>query len=543
MGLELGGLTRAAAIDHLREALTGFEAQAVTFRWRDRQWVASAADLGVTVNYEETVNVALGHGRAGSVLNRYATLIDRTGQGPVIVPSVAIDESVLTNYLAMIGQDIVREPRDAALRLEEGEVIVDPDQAGASLDVDQAVVDTRAAIRSLAPSTVDLRERSVTASTTARHLEAARIEGERLLRDDVTIVNGEMAWTVTVDELAQRLVLPPLGSQDAARIDPSTLVGMLAPIATEVDHAPHNATLAWDDGLYVLVEGTDGVSVDLDRLAAEVAAAAGTDERTVTLPVISIAPEIDGSNLDVLGISTLIAEGESSFAGSSPARATNVSVAAYFVSLTLVPPWGTFSFNDAIGPITVDKGYVDGKIISGDWIASDLGGGVCQVSTTVFRAALRAGFPFTEWHPHSFRLGFYELNGWPPGMDAAIYQPETSDEWELDLQFTNTTDAWMLLQMRLDGDMVTAEIYGGPTGYDVTISEPVLSDPISPPGPIERASAELAAGEREHAQVAAPGVHATVVRSVVRDGEVVSEDVFFSPYVPQSDVFLVGTAE
>jgi vancomycin resistance protein YoaR len=107
-----------------------------------------------------------------------------------------------------------------------------------------------------------------------------------------------------------------------------------------------------------------------------------------------------------------------------------------------------------LGPITEEYGYIAGTIIQGDWVASDIGGGVCQVSTTVFRAALYAGFRFSGWNPRSWRLAFTEADGSTPGLDAAIYQPNSEWEYELDMRFVNPLDSWLFLMMVVDGDTV-----------------------------------------------------------------------------------------
>ena len=543
LGMDLGGLSRPEAIARLRDQLAQFEARAVTFWWRDRRWEATASDLGITVDYDATVGTAWRHGRDGGLVNRYATLVERGGRGTAVSPVMTLDDGVMTSFFATIDDEIARAPRDAQLRLDGGEVVVRPEREGARLKIEAAKVDTLAAVRSLTPTTVELRRRSVAPAVTGGALEALRADGARLLSDAVTVQSGDASWTVSVDELAAALILPAPGTEDRVRLDPAGLADALSFIASEVDTPPRNATLGWADGLYVLEAGSEGVAVDLDRLAEVVAAAAATEERVVELPLIFTAPTVDGRDLDALGITTRLSRGESSFAGSSSARATNVSVAAYFVSQTLIPPGGSFSFNEAIGAITVDKGYVEGKIISGDWYASDLGGGVCQVSTTVFRAALLAGLPFTEWHPHSFRLGFYELGGWPPGMDAAIYQPNTSDGWALDLRFVNVTDAWMLVQADIVGDTLVVDIVGAPTRYEVELSEPTYGESIPAPEPIERVSPDRSAGVREREQIAQEGVEVSIARLVRADGEVLSEDTFVSPYAPQVEIWIVGGAE
>lgn len=543
LGIDLGGLSRASATERLRETLSAFEANAATFQWRDRRWPATAADLGMRVDYDATVRAAWRHGRDSGLLTRYATLVDQRAHRTAVAPILIIDEAVLTAFFDAIDREIARPPKDAQLRLDGRSVTIDPERPGARLKIDVAKRDTIAAVRSLAPTVVELKRQSVMPSITAADLEAVRSKGARLLSDEVTIVNGEAAWSISAEELAEALVFPAIGSPQVVRLDPARLTDALSPIVAEVNHPPHNATLAWDGGLYVLEPGTDGITVDLAQLAEEVAAAATTKERMVTLPVIVTAPAINESNLDTLGITTRLAQGASSFAGSSAARATNVSVAAYFVAQTLVAPGETFSFNEAIGAISVDKGYVEGKIISGDWYASDLGGGVCQVSTTVFRAALLAGLPFAEWHPHSFRLGFYELDGWPPGMDAAIYQPDSPDEWALDLQFTNPTDSWLLVQADIDGETLMVNLFGPPTNYEVDLSDPTFGETIPAPEPIERASSELPSGKREQVQIAQTEVEVTITRGVRQDGDVVQHDTFVSPYAPQAEVWTIGTGD
>jgi vancomycin resistance protein YoaR len=399
------------------------------------------------------------------------------------------------------------------------------------------------AIRQVASTDIALATESIAPGVTAEDLDAARGDIMVLVGEDVAVRYGDSTWTIERNALAGALRLPEDLTRDKPRLDPALLVPALEPIADEVNHPPQDATVAWDGGLYATGESYDGVEVDRDALAEKVAKAAATNDRSVELPLTYVPPAVDASNLGALWITDLLASGASSFEGSSEARATNVAVAAEHISGALIPPGGIFSFNDALGPITTDDGYVEGKIIKGDWYASDLGGGVCQVSTTVYRAALLAGLPFVEWHPHSFRLGFYELDGWPVGMDAAIYQPNTPDEWEMDLQFENTTDTWMLLQMRVDETTVTAELYGSPTGYKVEIADPVLGESIPPPKPEERESDKLPAGERELIQTAQPGVEVTLTRRVTKDGDVISEDTFVSPYQAQGEITLVGTGD
>src|SRR5699024_8225380 len=124
-----------------------------------------------------------------------------------------------------------------------------------------------------------------------------------------------------------------------------------------------------------------------------------SNDRIDELPMRSVKADARVDNLDSLGLTSLLGQGSSSFAGSSFARGENVRISADHINYKLVAPGEVFSFNELIGPISEDNGYVAGTIIQGDWAATDIGGGVCQVSTTVFRAAANAGFRFKEWNP------------------------------------------------------------------------------------------------------------------------------------------------
>ena len=164
--------------------------------------------------------------------------------------------------------------------------------------------------------------------------------------------------------------------------------------------------------------------------------------------------------------------------GSNDGRATNIEVGAKLLNGTLVPPGEDFSFNHAVGVINEERGFVEAQVIQGERIGRDIGGGICQVSTTVYRAALKAGLPITEWWPHRYRLAFYEQDGWLPGYDASILQPEGDPFGGGDFRFTNPTDSWLLVESYTDGARVIVIIYGPDLGYTVDLGSMDISDPI-----------------------------------------------------------------
>lgn len=535
--IDLSGFTRGQGNAVLRATFASFEQDALTLTFEDRTWNASLGDLGMAIDYDAMLDQAWALGRDDGVVGRYAVLLDQGADRnvPLILTQRA---ETLDAYLTNIAGEIAVPSRNARLVRRGSEIQILADQTGAELDTEKARADVLAAVTHATPSEIALSTVEIPPEVTAADLEGAKEDAVVLVSDPIVIQRGDSSWEIGPGDLTAALIIPKDGS---ARLDPATIAPILDNIAAEARQEPANAVLGWDGGLYVVENDKDGREVNVARLSELVVAAAATQDRTIKLPMEPIKAEVRGDNRETLGIAGLIEEGSSSFAGSSEARAENVRIASEHISYKLIAPGELFSFNDNLGPISKERGFVEGKIISGEWTTDDLGGGVCQVSTTVFRAALKAGLPFDEWNPHTWRLAFYEADGSWPGMDAAIFQPNDPNEWEADLSFTNTTDSWMLLQMIVDGETAIAQLFGAELDYTVEIDPPTVGKPIPPPRkPVEKENPKLRKGERNKVQNAAPGVKVELTRRLLRDGQVIDSGVFESAYEPQSEVWEVG---
>ena len=175
--------------------------------------------------------------------------------------------------------------------------------------------------------------------------------------------------------------------------------------------------------------------------------------------------------LSGLNITDKLATGESNFSGSTTSRIQNISVSAGLYNGLLIPAGDTFSFNTILGEVDAEHGYMPEKVIKGDTIAYEYGGGICQVSTTMFRAAINAGLPIVERKPHAFPVHYYE----PQGFDATIY-PGVSD-----LRFVNNMPSYVLIQTRISGKNLYVDFYGTTDGRKVSIDGPYQYE-IQPDG-------------------------------------------------------------
>lgn len=539
-GVDISQRSHGEARALLQDHFAAFENTAADFVYGEQTWNASLAQLGFEIDYDATLEAAYQHGRNGDMLDRYTSVLISPDQRsfPLIYTR---DETRLRAFLSQIGTEIIGAARDARLYRSGTSVEILPNRDGRQLNIDQAVADTTNIIESASRGTVTLQDVTVVSQITVDGLEPLRQLAQTMISAPVTIQDGSSTWTVGTDMLIDALVLPPEGELTEPYLDKDNLAAGLQVIADEVYAAPQNAVLGWNGGVEVIESEVNGYQVNVEQLAGDLIEAAKQEgKRAVRLPFNELLADVRSDNLDELGINDMVAEGTSSFAGSSYERAENVRVSCRKLTHTLIPPGGVFSFNDSLGRISLDNGFVEGKIIQGDWVVSDIGGGACQASTTVFRAALYAGFDFEEWNYHNFRLGFYEQDGTPPGLDAAIYQPNDDSEWELDLKFSNPTDGWILLEMGSEDDVAYTRLYGTPPGWEVDVSVPYISDPIKPDGPLEKEDDQVKPGERMKTQSAAPGYVVKMVREVYDSGELIDSDEFVSEYSPQRETWLIG---
>ena len=255
------------------------------------------------------------------------------------------------------------------------------------------------------------------------------------------------------------------------------------------------------------------------------------------LPVVAQEPLIKTNQANQYGLKVLLGQGESWFKGSIPGRIHNVALAASRINGVLIPPGAVFSFNDTVGDISAATGYKQAYVIKSGRTVLDDGGGVCQVSTTLFRAALNTGLPIQERHAHSYRVGYYEQGGWKPGYDATVYAPS------YDLKFTNNTPAHILIQAKTDtaNTHLTFELYGTSDNRSVELSNTRLWDSKPAPPDLYQDDPTLPVGTVKQVDWANSGIKAAFDYTVRKDGEVIFEKTFMSNFIPWQAVYLRGT--
>jgi len=207
----------------------------------------------------------------------------------------------------------------------------------------------------------------------------------------------------------------------------------------------------------------------------------------------------------------------------------------------LIPPNATFSMGDAIGDISLDNGYAEALIIYNGKTITGVGGGVCQVSTTLFRTALYGGYPIVERHYHAYRVYYYEqtASGTDPGLaglDATVYFPL------VDLKFTNDRSSWLLMETYFDPGTysLTWKFYSGDDGRTTEVQNQGLENVVPAPAPRFEEDPSLGANEMRQVDWPGDGADIMVVRTVTRAGQVIINDTIPTHYEPWQAVCLYG---
>lgn len=307
---------------------------------------------------------------------------------------------------------------------------------------------------------------------------------------------------------------------------------------------PINATFQFENNKVTAFQREeDGLAIDKPATKKQIDTVIQSwlfNKKTNSVDVVVhiLKPSVTLSQTNTLGIEELIGEGRSDYTHSIPEREHNVLLGTSKLNGILIPKGATFSFNEHIGDISSHTGYKPAYIIKeGKTVLGD-GGGICQVSTTLFRAALNTGLPISEHHSHAYRVGYYE-NDAKPGLDATVYAPT------VDLKFVNDTPASILIETVADKEkkQLFYRFYGKKDGRNVELTDPIITNVSRPDEPLYQDDPTLKRGITRQVEYAALGARSQYSYKVTKNNEVLFQKDFNVWFRPWRAVFLVGTAD
>lgn len=550
-GIDMSGMSASEIELALGEALTYPQQGVLLLHDRPpeadktlRSWIVQPQELGVIIDAPSMAENAMAIGRSGNLLNRvqeqYAVWME-----PVNIPPLIIfNQRAGATYLQRIAAEINQPVREATLNLNGLEVEVQNGQIGRELDV-------MANLDELAPFISHMHDAElalIVNQTEPLILDAspgAEIARE-ILKEPLQLTAEDMEpLELNSQKLAEILYFSVAngdqGTQFEVGLDSLELIHMLEPRDPELKRDPQNARFIFNDDTRELdLHEPAIVGRTLDYQASIQAINQGINQGAHKIPLEFVYDEplvSSSATAEELGISEAVSVVSTYFSGSSPERIQNIKTASGAFHGLLIPPGETLSMSEILGDISLDNGYAEALIIFGDRTIKGVGGGVCQVSTTLFRAAFNGGYQIDERHPHAYRVGYYEQGpGSPgPGFDATVFVPV------VDFRFTNDTEYWLLLETYVYGNnQLLWKFYSTSDGRDVNWSSSGPQGVVEAPEPLYKENKDLKKGEIKQVDYEADGMDIVVTRTVSLDGETIHSDRFKTHYLPWRAIYEFG---
>lgn len=559
--LDLGGQPMAEAEKMVKDKSQSLTGQGLKFSYQDRTVdiasTKSSFDMDLSTflwDFDPTATAQNAYhvGRGDSFWPNLWQQINLWFRPEQISFVYHLNEDGLKSELREGFKDLENPVQDATLEVKAGkagffEFSVLPEKSGVVIDYDQALSDLKNILSQGDIKTISLtshpEEPLIFSSEVQNVTSSAEViltAAPLTLEYKATSSPRVFKWDIDKAKLASWLGLVKDPTVRVALADNKIAEFLDKEVAPEINREPARAKFEMKNGKVSNFQvSADGLKLNnqetIQKIKEHVAAMATS---TIILAVDTISNEQAGAVDNVeFGIKEVVGTGHSNFAGSPKNRRHNIAVGAAAVNGILLQPGEEFSLVKTLGAVDASTGYLPELVIKENKTIPEYGGGLCQIGTTVFRAALESGLPITARRNHSYRVTYYE----PAGMDAAIYIPNP------DVRFINDTKDYILIQSRIEGNDIYFDFWGVKDSRQVTVSKPVVYNIVRPAATKIVETTDLAPGQKKCTEKAHNGADAyfdyTVVYNPGTPEEKKEEKRFTSHYVPWQEVCLVGVKQ
>ena len=552
-GVDLSGLD----LDQAAGALTNgmdISNKEITIQYGDISWPVLPSQLGLRLDAAASARTAFQYGRQGSLgsIIAYQFLGRRSSHD--LQPIMTFNEKTALDYLSSVAKEYDRPVMEAGLALNGSQVVATPGQVGQRLDLQASlarIADHAARSDSLPIQLAVILDQPQIVDASPFAAQAQQILSGPF---ELVIPGGQQdagrTFSISIEKMVPMLSFTRQQVTGQFVIQPQfrddLLLAYLADLASRTAIRPQNPRFIFNDDtrqLDLLSSAVTGRELNLPESLAAIQAAISAHQNSAVLSFTNLMPKVsDASTSAELGITELVHEESSYFFGSSEPRIQNIEKAASEFHGLLIAPGATFSMGANMGDISLDNGYSEALIIFNGRTIEGVGGGVCQVSTTLFRAAFFAGFPIEERHPHAYRVSYYEKtsgngrNSNLAGLDATVFIPL------VDLKFTNDTPYWLLMETYISraANRITWKFYSTSDGRSVEWETTGPVNIVEPKKPLYKKNPDLNAGEIKQVDWEADGADVRVDRWVYRDGTLIISDIFRTHYAPWRAIYEYG---
>lgn len=550
-GVDLSGLTVDQAVVKINEGMAYPTQGKLLFTDGDAQWLYTPQELGFSLNPYTSAEEAFWVGRGEGFAKNLIIQSTASQQGIQLEPTVIYDQRQAYAVLQGIARQIDQPMIEASVGVNGTEVVAVAGQVGRQVDITASLEVLEALLfehkDGLVPLVIKETEPVIMDVKVAADLAQQVLSAPLVLKMPNESSNLG-PWKIEISDLAKLLVIERKTDSENAEyqvsLNQTALLNYLTGLAPALRTEPVNPRFIFNDDtrqLEVIQPAVIGRALDVEASVEAITTKLPAGEHEIALVLKQVDPAVkDDTTGESLGITELVVAETSYFYGSDPARIQNISAAASSFHGLLIPPGATFSMASELTDISLENGYAEALIIVGKETVKGVGGGVCQVSTTLFRTAFFGGFPIVERHAHAYRVSYYEQqsNGWVDtnlaGLDATVYVPL------VDFKFTNDTPNWLLMETYVEGYSLTWKFYSTKDGRSMDWTTTGVTNVQAPPEPLYRENPDLPTGTIKQVDWAVEGASVEVNRIVYKDGGVYFTDTFRTDYIPWQAIYEYG---
>jgi len=561
-----GGLTKEKARNILESSIKENSEKDIVLDYQGKEWKDTSKNFNIEYNVNKTIDSLYLVGRDNNFIDNMLMRVGLLFKKRNLIAVFSYNKDKSCNLITDVMSELNMPSENARMELQNDQLEIINEKVGKVVNDDELSIEIIKEIGYLEDRKINIEVAIANPKITKDQLSIIKPQLEKVISEKIILKSEKKDFEIGSAEIYSwiDIIAKPSSSNkttmvkksraaDGEKFTPGVIVNQenikvyAEKISEDTNQEPIDAKLTVVDGkATVFSQSRDGYELDKDKTAElvsknleerlKVAGINSSDnpqgvEKEIELPLSVKKPLVSDETIDRMGIKELIGRGTTNFKKSPPNRISNIKVGSSIFNGALIKPGETFSTLKTLGEISTAKGFLPELVIKEDGTKPEVGGGLCQVSTTLFRAALNSGLPITERTNHKYRVSYYEP---PVGMDATIYDPAP------DLKFENNTPGYILIQSSVSGTEITFEFYGTKDGRVVEISEPQIYDRTEPGEPTYKEDSSLAPGETKQVEKAHQGAKASFHYKVTKDGSVLTEKTFYSVYVAWRAIFLVG---
>lgn len=549
-GYKIGGKTIAQAEQYLSEQLSQSSKKPIKVTYEKNTWKIFSKDIDLKFNSQKMAENAFAIGRNGNFFENVLTRFGAYAGKHNVALEFSTDDNKSSKILDKIKKKTDKDPKDSYVSLENTAFVVHEGYDGTALNSTKLM---RNLAQGMIQGTTEIQApvEVVRMGVSKSEAESAARAAQSLSNTTVYVVHDKKKWKLQPADVKSLFAFKRNEDvkKDDANINESKLrsangvfltpyisskkvaKNVITKMGQDVGHAAVNAKFSTKGGVVTIIPSKNGVGADPVALSKDIlnVLEGVKTPRVVQVKTTEVVPEITTEKAQKMGIKERIGTYTTTFMSGNKPRVNNIQLLASSLDNVLVGPGKTFSFNGTVGERTAEKGYkAAGAIVDGA-LVEQLGGGICQVNTTLFNAVLLSGLPITQRINHSNYISHY-----PTGRDATV-------SWGgPDFKFVNNLDTWVLISSSYSDSSVTISLYGTDPGYSVSLSTSDWSNIKKYPTQ-EIPDPKLKKGTKVVESSGVDGGVITVTRVVKKGDKTISESKFTSHYKPAPQVVRVGT--